>query len=59
MKLLGNSEKEVFKKYCIAQEEIDEISRYATFSYALKFGVLLMTEMFMNSHEVIGEDLEI
>jgi hypothetical protein len=59
MKMLDDSGKEVFEKYCDAQSDIEEISRYDLFTYALKFDVLLMAEIFMNSSEVVGEVMEL
>lgn len=57
MKRLDDSGKEVFEKYRNAQEEMESIIRYDTFTYALKFGILLMTDVFLNSDEIVGEDL--
>lgn len=57
MNLLDTPGKEAFEKYCDAQGDIEGITQYNTFTYALKFGVLLMTEVFMNSGEVVGENL--
>jgi len=59
MDRLDDSGKDLFEKYCDAQGEIEGITRYGTFTYALKFGVLLMAEIFMNGGEVIGEDEEL
>jgi len=56
MASLNDSEKEIFEKYCEAQGEIEGITRYDTFSYALKFGMLLMVEVFMGKGEIVGED---
>ena len=56
MKLLNDSGKEVFEKYRGTQDEIDVITHYDTYSYALKLGILLMVEVFMNSGDVIGTD---
>ena len=42
---LDKSEYELFKKYCDAQSEIEAITRFNTFTYALRFGVLFMLEM--------------
>lgn len=55
MATLDNSEKELFEKYCDAQGEIEEIARYDAFTYALKFGILLMTEVFMGRGAITGE----
>lgn len=56
MATLNDSEKEVFEKYCDAQGDIEGITRYDTYTYALKFGVLLMAEIFMGRGEITGED---
>lgn len=53
--VLDDSAKELFEKYCDAQEEMEEITRYGTFTYALKFGILLMIEIFMGKEEITGE----
>jgi len=55
MERLDDSEKELFEKYCDAQLEIEGITRYDTFTYALKFGILLMAEVFMGKEEITGE----
>ncbi len=34
---------------------MEEITRYGTFTYALKFGILLMIEIFMGKEEITGE----
>ena len=54
MALLNEEEKELFEKYCDNQGDIESITRYDTFSYALKFGILLMAEVFMDINEVTG-----
>ncbi|MCL2342276.1 MAG: hypothetical protein FWC62_00030 [Firmicutes bacterium] len=56
MGILGDAEREVFGKYCDAQEEIEEITQYDTYAYALKFGILLMAEVFMTGSDVTGEE---
>ncbi len=55
--MLDEQGKEEFDQYCDAQGDIEGITRYDTFTYALKLGILLMTEVFMTSSEVVGEDL--
>lgn len=52
MGTLNEQEKELFEKYCGAHDEIEDITRYDTFTYALKFGVLLMAEVFAGMNEV-------
>jgi len=54
MAALNDSEKELFEKYCDAQGEIEGITRYDTYTYALKFGILLMAEVFMGKSEITG-----
>lgn len=49
--MLSDSEIELFEKYCDAQGEIDSIVKYDTFTYALKFGILLMVEIFADRSE--------
>ena len=43
---LNDSQKELFENFCEAQGDIEAIKRYSTFTAALKFGVLLMVEVF-------------
>ena len=52
--LLNEEGKEFFERYRDAQGEVEEIVRYDTFADALKFGVLLMAEVFAGSGEVTG-----
>jgi len=56
MEKLDDSGKEVFETYCEAESEIEEISRYRVYTYALKFGILLMAEVFVTSGEITGAD---
>ena len=56
MATLNDSEKELLEKYCDAQGEAESITRYDTFTYALKFGMLLMIEVFMGKDEIIKEE---
>jgi len=53
---LNDSEKETFEKYCDAQEELESITRFDLFTYALKFGILLMSKIFVGRREVCGDD---
>lgn len=55
MAKLDDPEKDLFEKYCDAQAEIEGITRYDTFTYALKLGILLMTEVFMGNGDITGE----
>jgi len=53
METLNEQEKELFEQYCDANSNIEEIARYGNFSYALKFGIMLMIEVFMGADEII------
>lgn len=55
MGTLEDSEKELFEKYCDAQADIEKITKYDTFTYALKFGILLMAEIFMGKGEIFSD----
>ena len=63
MESMDDDAKKLFEKYSDAQADIDEAVQYDMFVYALKFGVLLMTEIFMGMDyilkEVWGEHYEI
>ena len=48
MATLNDTEKELFEQYCEAVGDIEGISRYDTYTSALKFGILLMVEIFMD-----------
>ena len=52
--LINEEEKELFEAYRDAQGDIEGITRYDTFSYALKFGILLMAEVFAGMGEITG-----
>lgn len=56
--LRGNDEKgRFYEKYIgrtVAQGDIEGITRYDTFTSALKFGILLMIEIFMGQQETEG-----
>jgi len=56
METLGDAEKELFDKYSGADADMEGIRHYDTFSYALKFGILLMAEVFTGKSEVTGEE---
>ena len=47
--MLDASEKEILEKYFEAQSEIEDITKFDTFTDALKFGMLLMIEIFSNA----------
>jgi len=46
MTTLNKQQKELFDRYCNAQSNIESIARYDIFSYTLKLGIKLMTEVF-------------
>lgn len=46
MASLNETEKAIFEEYTDAESDIEGITRYDTFTDALKFGVLLMAEIF-------------
>jgi len=48
---LDDSEKDAFDKFCEAQSEIEDITKFDTFTDALKFGMLLMIEIFSDGNE--------
>ena len=56
MAAIGETEKELLDKYAAAQSEIEGIVNYDTFTYALRFGILLMVEIFTNGGGVYAED---
>ena len=49
MNTLNSNSKELFERFCDSRAELDEIAQYEIFSYALKFGIRLMTEIFFGS----------
>lgn len=53
---LDDSAKELFNKYCNAQADVDDITQYGTFSYALKLGALLMVEIFTGNDIFFGNE---
>lgn len=52
---LNDTEKELFEQYCEAEGDIEDITRYSTFSSALKFGILLMIEVMDGGRKMPGE----
>ena len=56
MSILNDEGKVTFEKYCDAESDIENITRYDTYTYALKFGILLMAEIFTGKSEVVGEE---
>ena len=52
---LNDSEKELFVKYCDAHADTEEITRNHAFTYALKFGILLMAKAFTGRKDITGE----
>ena len=51
--MLNEEGKEAFDKYCDAQGDIEGIGSFDMFTYTLRFGILLMIELFMGSAEVV------
>lgn len=52
---LDDTGKELFDTYCDAQGDIEGITRYDTYTDALKFGILLMAEVFTSTYTVAEE----
>ena len=48
---LNDAEKELFEQYIEAQGDIEDITRYDTYKAALKFGILLMSEILMGEKQ--------
>lgn len=55
MKKMDEDGKVLFEKYCDAQADVDEKVQYDTFVYALRFGILLMTEIFTGMDSIPDE----
>lgn len=55
MESMDDDAKKLFEKYSDAQADIDEAVQYDMFVYALKFGVFLMTEIFMGMDDILKE----
>lgn len=53
--MLDDKGKELFEQYCDAQGDIEGITRYDTYTDALKFGILLMVEVFTSTYVNTGE----
>lgn len=53
--MLDDTGKELFDTYCDAQGDIEGITRYDTYTDALKFGILLMAEGFTSTYTVAEE----
>ena len=53
--MLDDAGKELFDKYCEAQGDIEGITRYDTYTDALKFGILLMVAVFTGTCTGAGE----
>lgn len=50
MDTLNSNSKELFERFCNSRAELDEITQYDIFTYALKFGIMLMVEVFSGSY---------
>ncbi len=46
MDSLNCNSRELFEKFCDSRADLDEITQYDIFNYALKFGIMLMVEVF-------------
>ena len=46
MNTLNSNSKELFERFCDSRAELDEVTQYDIFTYALKFGIMLMVEVF-------------
>ena len=53
--MLDDKGKELFEQYCDAQGDIEGITRYDTYTDALKFGILLTVEVFTSTYSDVGE----
>ena len=49
---LTESEKKLLDRYIEAEKEMDAISHYNTFAYALKFGAVFMSEIFTGANQI-------
>ena len=55
--ILDEDGKALLEDFMKAQEEEDAFMQIGRFSYGLKFGILLMVDVFTGSGEVIGEEV--
>ena len=53
--ILDDTGKELFEQYCDAQGDIGDITRYDTYTDALRFGILLMVEVFTATYSGKGK----
>ena len=53
--MLNDPEKERFEKFLEADGELKGIEHYSTFTYAFRFGTLLMIEIFADRDQVTEE----
>jgi hypothetical protein len=53
--MLDDTGKELFEQYCDAQGDIGDITRYDTYTDALRFGILLMVEVFTGTNTDAGK----
>lgn len=51
--MLDDTGKELIDTYCETQGDIEGITRHDTYTDALKFGILLMVEVFTSTYEVL------
>lgn len=46
MDSLNSDSKELFERFCDSRADLDGIANYDIFTYALRFGIMLMVEVF-------------
>lgn len=46
MDSLNSNSRELFERFCDSRADLDGIANYDIFTYALKFGIMLMVEVF-------------
>ena len=56
MKMMDERHKEQFEKFCDTAIEVESIKHYDIFKEALKFGILLMVEVFRDKQEPRKEE---
>lgn len=53
---LDDSERELLEDYCEAHSAVDSIVNFDTFTYALRFGVLLVVEVYTNGGGMTADE---
>lgn len=56
MATLTAEQKELFEQYCEAQGDAEDIIRFDTFTYGLRFGVMLMAAVYTGDGEDTSEE---